>query len=282
MTHQPSISEFIVLLYQERNLIGHLYESRQHKRLYLKSELLKLCRENPERLGRLINWEIVKPRNGKFELNQSLLDAFSCSLRIPDISFQFEQELKTFKERMHQTRNLRKSEVLSTRKNLIRKLEESLLIALEQKSLCQEQREIDRLSDSMKELQSFLTREQELKVFRDAEIDILLQDLSRLLLQGRKSLENIQITLSKGQSQSFTLATKMAKLRGLQKEGKLREWTNLDILLETSNPILLEQIKPTRPRIASQQVKKKSSLHFLKKLNRTAWTQTRIKNQRMR
>lgn len=269
MAHQQSISEFLILLYQERILIADLYKKRANKRLYLKSELLKLCRENTERLDRLLQWEVLKPRSGKFELNQSLLESFSVLLRLPTTSSTFSQLTQEFKDHVHAMgKGSAHSDLLFRGKTLIRKLEESMLHGLEQQEISHDLGGIEKWIDDINELRSYLWGEQKIEIYRDVEMDALIQDLEQLLRESLKSLGNMRRGLEKGRIGEDLLQTKMRKLRGLQKMGQLLERTNLNALLANKHPVLLENVETFRPRIASQQVKNKSSLAFLAKFNK--------------
>lgn len=269
LAHQQSISDFLILLYQERILITDLFEKRGHKRLFLKSELLKLCRDNSERLDKLIQGEILKPRLGRFELNQSLLESFSVLLRLPSTSDRFThfvEELRGQVEATHQTAG--KLEFLHRRKNLIRNIEESVLQALERAARSQDKNSIEKLAGEIKELQNYVWQEKGLKIYRDIELDGLIQDLGQLLQEGLNSLENILTGLQKGKSKDRLLHIKMMKLSELQRTGSLENQTNLKTLLETKHPVLLEQVETLRPRISSQQLFHKSSLVFLSKVKK--------------
>ena len=252
-------------------LIADLYEKRTYKRLYLKSELLKLCRENPERLDKLIQWEVLKPRQGKFELNQSLLESFSALLRLPTSAPRFSLLMKELKESESVSRqSLGQTPVLAKRKTLLRNLEESILQALEEAAINHDVEAIEKLANEFRQLRSFLWEEKGLRVYRDVEMDGLIQDLEQLLQEALNSLENIKEGLGKGRSTTDSLQTKMMKLTGLQRGGKLRTQTNLEMILNSKHPLLLEQAETFKPRITSQQLKEKSSLNFLSKFNKKA------------
>lgn len=262
MAHQQSITELLIILYQERILIAELYEKREQKRLYQKSEILSMCRENEERLDRLLQGEILKPRGGSFELNQSLIESFTTLLKLPSSYLPFSFLISELKRELSELKTgpeIHDLAILHKVKRLFRNLEESFIHELEREQVILQEESINMLSKKALDLQAFIWQEHNLQIYRDSELEVLIQDLSQLLREGLKSLENLSNRLCSGKTSQYEFLQKLNFWKNNKAQSDFFKNTNFEEVMKQYDSLLLDELQNYRPRITSQQIRTKAA-----------------------
>ncbi|MEM7372661.1 MAG: hypothetical protein AAF587_28830 [Bacteroidota bacterium] len=264
-----SLQELLSLLNSERKLISALFEKRNSRISENHEGLLALVNDDPDRIHRLIQRDILV-RSGRFlELDERLLEFFETFLEVDqEVSVAYvhdtlDQLKKAISYYEDATSSVSKQPYLHQVKRLLRRIDKTLIrnmIALsrnvkhvyqtesnytiKRKKLEDYREKRDGLETLIQQLKHLIEHEPFFKILIDPELESISFDLLDHLRQVRTSLLEIQqqiiLYLSRIRHQS-ALYEKLQQLKYLKDQFEIREKTNINQVLMREDALLFDQ-----------------------------------------